>query len=76
MPNPNPKIPPKELRLRALGVEALAPGEVSAKVRIRGPEELFRLLEGLSPKERGLALLRGLAALGYLEEGSHAQDRG
>lgn len=57
-------------------MEALAPGEVSAKVRIRGPEELFRLLEGLSPKERGLALLRGLAALGYLEEGSHAQDRG
>jgi len=55
-----------------LGVEALAPGEVSAKVRIRGPEELFRLLEGLSPKERGLALLRGLEAL---KEVADAQDR-
>lgn len=70
------KVPPKELRLRALGVEALAPGEVSAKVRIRGPEELFRLLERLSPKERGVVVKAGLEALGYLMERSHAQDRG
>jgi hypothetical protein len=58
------KPPPLELRLRALGVEALGEGERSEKVRIRGPEALFRVLEGLSPRERGLALIRGLEALG------------
>ena len=57
--------PPKGVRLRALGVEALVPGEKSEKVRIRGPEELFELLKRLSPKERGRALLAGLEALGY-----------
>jgi hypothetical protein len=58
------KPPPLEVRLRALGVEALGPGERSEKVRIRGPEALFRVLEGLSPRERGLALIRGLEVLG------------
>jgi len=60
------KPPPKEVRLRALGVEALEPGERSERVRIRGPEELFAALEKLSPKERGRALLVGLEALGLL----------
>jgi hypothetical protein len=59
-----PKPPPLELRLRALGVEALGEGERSEKIRIRGPEELFRVLEGLSPRERGLALIKGLEVLG------------
>jgi hypothetical protein len=59
------KPPPLEVRLRALGVEALGEGERSEKVRIRGPEALFRVLEGLSPRERGLALIRGLEALGH-----------
>jgi hypothetical protein len=45
-------------------VEALGEGERSEKVRIRGPEELFRVLEELSPKDRGLALIRGLEVLG------------
>jgi hypothetical protein len=58
------KPPPLEVRLRALGVEALGEGERSEKVRIRGPEALFRVLEGLSPRERGQALIRGLEALG------------
>lgn len=56
-----------EARLRALGVEALGPGECSEKVRVRGPEELFRLLERLSPKQRGEALMAGLEALGLAE---------
>jgi hypothetical protein len=61
-----------EVRLKALGVEALGKGERSERVRIRGPEALFRVLEDLSPKERGLALIRGLEVLGRwpgLEEG-------
>jgi len=58
------KVPPLEVRLKALGVEALDEGERSEKVRIRGPEALFRVLEGLSPKERGEALIRGLEVLG------------
>jgi hypothetical protein len=58
------KPPPLEVRLRALGVEALGEGERSERVRIRGPEALFRVLEGLSPRERGQALIRGLEALG------------
>jgi hypothetical protein len=45
-------------------VEGLQEGERSDKVRIRGPEALFRVLEELSPKERGLALILGLEALG------------
>jgi hypothetical protein len=53
-----------DVRLRALGVEALGEGERSDMVRIRGPEALFRVLEDLSPKERGLALIKGLEAMG------------
>jgi hypothetical protein len=53
-----------ELRLRVLGVEGLQEGERSEKIRIRGPEELFRVLEELSPRERGLALIKGLEAMG------------
>jgi hypothetical protein len=45
-------------------VEALEKGERSERVRIRGPEALFRVLEALSPRERGLALIRGLEVLG------------
>jgi hypothetical protein len=63
------KPPPLEVRMRALGVEALEEGERSEKVRIRGPEELFRVLEGLSPRERGLALIRGLEVLGRWPKG-------
>jgi len=59
-----PKPPPLELRLRVLGVEGLQEGERSEKIRIRGPEELFRVLEELSPKDRGLALIKGLEVLG------------
>jgi hypothetical protein len=58
------KPPPLEVRLRALGVEALEPGEETRTVRIRGPRHLFRVLEDLSPIERGLALIKGLEVLG------------
>lgn len=45
-------------------MEALGEGEHSDRVRIRGPEVLFQVLEGLSPKERGAALIKGLEVLG------------
>jgi len=67
-----PKPPPLELRLRVLGVEGLQEGERSEKIRVRGPEALFRVLEDLSPRERGLALIKGLEAMGrwpWPEEG-------
>jgi hypothetical protein len=65
--------------MRALGVEALEEGERSEKVRIRGPEALFRVLEDLSPKVRGLALMKGLEALGRWpgpEEGEEDAEAG
>lgn len=62
------KPPPLEVRLRVLGVEPLGPGERSEKVRVRGPEKLFRLLERLSPKQRGEVFMAGLEALGLAEE--------
>lgn len=61
------KVPPKEVRLRALGqvlgretLEPLAPGERTEKVRVRGPAALFQELERLTPKERGQVFLLGL----------------
>lgn len=57
--------PPLKVRARILGVEPLARGEESRMVRLRGPEHLFRVLEGLSPKERGEALVAGLKRLHY-----------
>ncbi|AFV76721.1 hypothetical protein Theos_1699 [Thermus oshimai JL-2] len=57
--------PPLTVRARALGVEPLEPGEETRMVRVRGPAHLFRVLEGLSPKERGEALGVGLRRLRY-----------
>lgn len=68
MPNPNPKVPPKEIRFKALGIEGLAPGEDSRKIRIRGPVELLDALEELTPKERGRVVGAGLKALGLWQE--------
>lgn len=64
MANPRPRVPPKEIRLRALGVEPLEPGEVSVVTRVRLPEEAVAVVEGLTPEARGRALLLGLEALG------------
>jgi hypothetical protein len=43
-------------------------------VRIRGPRHLFRVLEGLSPKERGQALLRGLKVEHYWWEPTEEEE--
>ena len=49
-------------------MEALAPGERSEKVRIRGPGGLFEALEKLTPLERGRVVAKGLEALGLWKE--------
>ncbi|MFN3369717.1 MAG: hypothetical protein ACK4ZX_10060 [Thermus sp.] len=64
MPNPRPKVPPKPLRLKALGVEGLEEGETSVVLRIRGPAGAVQVLATLSPKERGQVVALGLEALG------------
>ncbi|WP_027876798.1 hypothetical protein [Meiothermus cerbereus] len=71
MPDKNHHVgrvrPPKERRLAVLGVEALGPDEVSAKPRVRLRREVLALLEGMTPTQRGEALLKGLEVLGALE---------
>ncbi len=59
--------PPKEHRLAALGLEALGPNEVSARFRTRLDKKVTAVLERLTPKQRGEALLKGLEVLGLLE---------
>lgn len=72
MPNKDHHVgrvrPPKERRLAVLGVEALGPDEVSAKPRVRLRREVLALIEGMTPTQRGEALVVGLRALGLLEE--------
>ncbi|PZA06102.1 MULTISPECIES: hypothetical protein [unclassified Meiothermus] len=60
--------PSKERRLAALGLEPLAPNEVSARVRMRLDREVAALLEGLTPAQRGEVLVAGLKVLGFLRE--------
>lgn len=59
--------PPKERRLKALGVEALGPDEVSLKLRVRLGKTTAAVLQALSPKRRGEVVEAGLRALGLLE---------
>jgi len=56
--------PPKERRLKALGVEALGLGEVNPRVRVRLRKTTAALLESLTPKRRGEVFEAGLRALG------------
>ncbi|MDM7323603.1 MAG: hypothetical protein P3W93_001160 [Thermus sp.] len=64
--------PPKEQRLRALGVTALEPWEVSTSVRIRVPKEVWEVYAPLTAKEKGRVVEAGLKALGLLEERDEA----
>jgi len=59
--------PPKERRLAALGLEPLGPNEVSARFRMRLDKRVAAVLEGMTPTQRGEALVIGLRALGLLE---------
>lgn len=61
--------PPKELRLRVLGVEALEPGEVSRHVRLRARKEVWETFAALPTKERGRVVEAGLKVLGLWKGG-------
>ncbi|RIH84011.1 hypothetical protein Mterra_02118 [Calidithermus terrae] len=56
--------PPKERRLKALGVEALEADEVNPRVRVRLRKPVAALLESMSTKQRGEVFEAGLKALG------------
>ncbi len=59
--------PPDEIRLKAIGVTRLEPGQVTGIGRLRTrPEVLERFLR-LSTAERGRVVEAGLKALGLLE---------
>lgn len=48
------------MRLKALGLSRLEPGQVSATLRFRTTPHTLSLLEDMSPAERGAVLERGL----------------
>lgn len=52
---------PREERARVLGVTPLAPGEASVNVRIRAPIRAVEALLKMTPAQRGVVLVRGLA---------------
>ncbi|MFN3392465.1 MAG: hypothetical protein ACK40N_11980 [Meiothermus ruber] len=58
------KPPPDEIRLRAIGVTRLRPGEATLTVRVRGKAELLRRFEALSPEERGRVVEAGFSREG------------
>lgn len=60
--------PPKEARLRRLGIqEALQPDEISLTLRVRLRKALVPRVTAITAKQRGEALMIGLRALGLLE---------
>ncbi len=68
------KIPPKELRLKALGgLIELAPGERTASARFRGRGEVVEAFLRLDTRRRGEVVRAGLEALGLLEGVEDAQ---
>lgn len=63
------KPPPDEIRLTAIGVTRLAPGEATHTVRVRGKAEALERFMALSPRERGRVVVAGLKALEKVEVG-------
>jgi nitrate reductase alpha subunit len=57
------KPPPDEIRLRALGVTRLKPGEVTYAPRVRAKKEVLEAFLALTPEERGAVVEVGLRAL-------------
>lgn len=74
--SPVRKPPPKEIRLRALGVEALEEGEVSRHIRVRGKQEVVERFAALPSKLRGRVVEEGLRSLGLLEGDQDGQEAG
>lgn len=59
--------PPDEIRLKAIGVTRLEPGEVSYAPRIRVKAEALERFLALNTQQRGEVVEAGLKALGLLE---------
>ncbi|GEM83627.1 hypothetical protein [Meiothermus hypogaeus] len=57
------KPPPDEVRLKALGVTRLRPGEATFTVRVRGKAAVLERFKLLTPEERGAVVEAGFTAL-------------
>ncbi len=58
------KPPPDEIRLKAIGVTRLRPGEATLTVRVRGKAAVLERFEALSPEERGRIVEAGFSREG------------
>jgi hypothetical protein len=63
------KPPPDEIRLRAIGVTRLKPGESSYSPRVRAKKEVLEAFLELTPEERGAVVEAGLRALNITKRG-------
>ena len=63
------KPPPDEIRLRAIGVTRLQPGESSYSPRVRAKKEVLEAFLALTPEERGAVVEAGLRALNITKRG-------
>lgn len=57
------KPPPDEVRLKAIGVTRLRPGEATFTARVRGKAAVLERFKRLTPEERGVVVELGLKAL-------------
>lgn len=60
--------PPDEIRLTAIGVTRLRPGEATCTVRVRGQADVLERFLSLSTQERGEVVARGLEVLDGQEQ--------
>ena len=63
------KPPPDEIRLRALGLTRLQPGESGYSPRVRAKKEVLEIFLELTPEERGAVVEAGLRALNITKRG-------
>jgi len=63
------KPPPDEIRLRALGLTRLKPGESGYSPRVRAKKEVLEIFLELTPEERGAVVEAGLRALNITKRG-------
>jgi len=59
--------PPDEIRLKAIGVTRLKPGQATYTPRIRARKEVLEAFLKLDTEQRGQVVEAGLEALGLLE---------
>jgi predicted transcriptional regulator len=61
--------PPDEIRLKAIGVTRLKPGEATLTFRVRAEVGVLERFERLSPQERGAVVKAGFEVLSSSQEG-------